>query len=432
MNSEFQQPSVQDSGFPTSTLPNASHYVDYTQPFDPSTSFYELPSSASDGQGQFPPRFMTSNSSPRGWAGYSLPQFVANTLVTSTGDMAPATGYPTAPFGTNQSTGPVTSTLDNTPISFFSNVDSLGAFSPQWSTLAQSANQPVFGTSTQLVQMPEALQSIQFPYIAPMRGSFPAQFLTTIQGHRSDTTQRSTQTAQPRMRAEPPTTASEVPHFREDPFVVSQPSRSGSTSGSNHQRRHQRTNSLASPPQYHVSRHHRSRSTTHSSRSRARPQTNATSAIMRDPNYQDPEYHPSTSAPTTHTPNTTSAPPPRHSDRPDNRARLNAYLRNMHPADVQAMYEETVRHGWAQKKGLDIPQNDRPEPKETEELTLNMECKVCMAQLIDTVLLPCGHAILCRWCADQQFPTYKGQIKSKAPCPMCRETVRQRHRIYFP
>jgi hypothetical protein len=104
----------------------------------------------------------------------------------------------------------------------------------------------------------------------------------------------------------------------------------------------------------------------------------------------------------------------------------------MHPADFQAMYEESLRHGWAQKKGLDIPQNDRPEPKETEELTLNMECKVCMAQLIDTVLLPCGHAILCRWCADQQFPTHKGHIKSKAPCPMCRETVRQRNRIYFP
>ncbi|QSS62301.1 hypothetical protein I7I51_04478 [Histoplasma capsulatum] len=48
-------------------------------------------------------------------------------------------------------------------------------------------------------------------------------------------------------------------------------------------------------------------------------------------------------------------------------------------------------------KGLDCAEDGRPEPKETEELTVNLECKVCMSQLIDTVVLPCGHAVLCRW-----------------------------------
>ncbi|KLJ07502.1 hypothetical protein EMPG_17018 [Blastomyces silverae] len=84
-------------------------------------------------------------------------------------------------------------------------------------------------------------------------------------------------------------------------------------------------------------------------------------------------------------------------------------------------------------KGLDSAEDGRPEPKETEELTVNLECKACMSQLIDTVVLPCGHAVLCRWCADQHMPSSrmdKTKPRSSATCPMCRQHVRQK--VFYP
>ncbi|KAL1980411.1 hypothetical protein VTN96DRAFT_4197 [Rasamsonia emersonii] len=99
----------------------------------------------------------------------------------------------------------------------------------------------------------------------------------------------------------------------------------------------------------------------------------------------------------------------------------------------------------SQGLGLDDPRTKRPEPKEAEEMQVNLECKICMSQLVDTVLLPCGHAILCRWCAEQALPTLRStgngngpsiaqtqsRSKAAATCPMCRRPVRQAWRIYL-
>ncbi|KAK2807913.1 hypothetical protein FQN50_005155 [Emmonsiellopsis sp. PD_5] len=87
-----------------------------------------------------------------------------------------------------------------------------------------------------------------------------------------------------------------------------------------------------------------------------------------------------------------------------------------------------------QSKGLDNQNDGRPEPKESAELTVNLECKACMSQLIDTAVLPCGHAVLCRWCAEQHAPSSnldKTKLRPGALCPMCREPVRQKIRIYL-
>ncbi|PYI05284.1 hypothetical protein BO78DRAFT_318238 [Aspergillus sclerotiicarbonarius CBS 121057] len=54
---------------------------------------------------------------------------------------------------------------------------------------------------------------------------------------------------------------------------------------------------------------------------------------------------------------------------------------------------------------LDNPKDGRPEPKEGHEMQVSLECKICFTQLVDTVLLPCGHAVLCRWCAEIQIPS---------------------------
>lgn len=71
-------------------------------------------------------------------------------------------------------------------------------------------------------------------------------------------------------------------------------------------------------------------------------------------------------------------------------------------------------------KGLDDKKDGRPPPKEAEELTVNLECKICMSQLVDTVVLPCGHAVMCRWCARQHMPGNQ----TSAKCPVCRVNIK--------
>lgn len=76
-------------------------------------------------------------------------------------------------------------------------------------------------------------------------------------------------------------------------------------------------------------------------------------------------------------------------------------------------------------KGLDNQNDGRPSPKESKELTVGLECKVCMTQLVDTVVFPCGHAVLCRWCAAQHIPkTRPSGRREPVPCPVCREKIK--------
>lgn len=49
-----------------------------------------------------------------------------------------------------------------------------------------------------------------------------------------------------------------------------------------------------------------------------------------------------------------------------------------------------------------------------------MTCKVCMAAHMDTVLLPCGHFILCSNCADMV-----------SACPTCRINIVERKKVYW-
>ncbi|PLB35819.1 C3HC4 finger protein [Aspergillus candidus] len=133
---------------------------------------------------------------------------------------------------------------------------------------------------------------------------------------------------------------------------------------------------------------------------------------------------------------------------PDDRDRLEL-ARQLHMARVQSneirLYHEAIAQSQRRYETLDIngqsplpksldSKNDgRPEPKETDDLTVNMECKICMSQLVDTVMLPCGHAILCRWCAEQHMPSGADRTrpKSKALCPVCRGPVKYKFRIYL-
>eukprot|EP00927_Polykrikos_kofoidii_P072546 TRINITY_DN68648_c0_g1_i1.p1 TRINITY_DN68648_c0_g1~~TRINITY_DN68648_c0_g1_i1.p1 ORF type:complete len:488 (+),score=90.61 TRINITY_DN68648_c0_g1_i1:186-1649(+) len=59
-------------------------------------------------------------------------------------------------------------------------------------------------------------------------------------------------------------------------------------------------------------------------------------------------------------------------------------------------------------------QQQRPEERRDEDL-----CKICYDKDIDVVLYPCGHFILCRWCAFKV-----------SDCPVCRQVITHVIRTY--
>lgn len=102
-------------------------------------------------------------------------------------------------------------------------------------------------------------------------------------------------------------------------------------------------------------------------------------------------------------------------------------------------YEESIRAhprgGQNCVKGLDIGNDGRPEPKTDEQLKVDLACKICFSQLVDTVLLPCGHACMCQWCANQHMEISKYDKTrpiQPATCPMCRKRIKQKVVNPFP
>ena len=80
-------------------------------------------------------------------------------------------------------------------------------------------------------------------------------------------------------------------------------------------------------------------------------------------------------------------------------------------------------------QGLDREDDGRPPPKSDEDMTIKLECKICYQQLADTVVLPCGHLVMCEWCAAQHMPSHhadRTRPKRTTDCPLCRKRVKQK------
>jgi baculoviral IAP repeat-containing protein 2/3 len=60
------------------------------------------------------------------------------------------------------------------------------------------------------------------------------------------------------------------------------------------------------------------------------------------------------------------------------------------------------------------------DPDSDERRLKNVECKICMAEEIGVVFLPCGHLLSCVYCAP-----------ALTQCPLCRETIRGRVRTFL-
>jgi hypothetical protein len=77
-------------------------------------------------------------------------------------------------------------------------------------------------------------------------------------------------------------------------------------------------------------------------------------------------------------------------------------------------------------------QPGRPAAMNDEEMTRKLECQVCYQQLADVALLPCGHMVMCQWCADVVIPVKHSHLPIRpSKCPMCRKVVKQRFKIHM-
>jgi hypothetical protein len=87
-----------------------------------------------------------------------------------------------------------------------------------------------------------------------------------------------------------------------------------------------------------------------------------------------------------------------------------------------------------QAKAMTFDTQDRPPPLEPEDMMVDMSCSICKEHIIDTVVLPCGHAVMCGWCADLQVPSSMQDRtipKDKSvKCPMCRTRIKQKVKIW--
>ncbi|KAK7493122.1 hypothetical protein BaRGS_00015643 [Batillaria attramentaria] len=57
---------------------------------------------------------------------------------------------------------------------------------------------------------------------------------------------------------------------------------------------------------------------------------------------------------------------------------------------------------------------------ENRELARRLRCKVCLSEPIDTILVPCGHLVVCETCA-----------RNVTQCPLCRERIRATAKVHM-
>ncbi|KAF2751130.1 hypothetical protein M011DRAFT_483102 [Sporormia fimetaria CBS 119925] len=105
-------------------------------------------------------------------------------------------------------------------------------------------------------------------------------------------------------------------------------------------------------------------------------------------------------------------------------------IREATEAVTGAQYAEALRLGLVPCQELNMDKQDRPPPLDDDDMTRKLACSVCYCQLADVALLPCGHMVLCEWCADTMIPVKHSHVPMRpSKCPVCRKIVKQRFRI---
>ena len=88
-----------------------------------------------------------------------------------------------------------------------------------------------------------------------------------------------------------------------------------------------------------------------------------------------------------------------------------------------AVTNQTKQQGLLQNLILDLNKNSKCDQKaENSEEGFNGECVICLVKPVTHALIPCGHVFGCSDCAKTK----------PEECPICRSTVNDSLRIFFP
>ncbi|KAK7894348.1 hypothetical protein LTR67_006109 [Exophiala xenobiotica] len=82
----------------------------------------------------------------------------------------------------------------------------------------------------------------------------------------------------------------------------------------------------------------------------------------------------------------------------------------------------------------------RPPPFNPDDMNVNVACKICCEQKIDTLFEPCMHLAVCHWCSEVLRARARHARKKrygpprpeeKWSCPICRHEVTQARKVYL-
>ena len=116
------------------------------------------------------------------------------------------------------------------------------------------------------------------------------------------------------------------------------------------------------------------------------------------------------------------------------------------PPDYLAWYRQHPGHGSghppyepyyeseSDSEQVTFDTQERPPPMKPESMIVDLACTICKEQLVDTVVMPCMHAVMCNWCAELQIPGKRGTPHlardRTAKCPLCRARVKEKRKIF--
>jgi hypothetical protein len=92
---------------------------------------------------------------------------------------------------------------------------------------------------------------------------------------------------------------------------------------------------------------------------------------------------------------------------------------------IQSRMNTWVSSSQDKKHKLDHDDNEDKKQDEVQYEPVKM-CKICLERPIGTVLLNCGHAVMCTVCGSTA-----NLAKMQMVCPVCRADVRECKRIFF-
>ena len=131
----------------------------------------------------------------------------------------------------------------------------------------------------------------------------------------------------------------------------------------------------------------------------------------------------------------------------DELRRIQGLARDMASEIIQSQYP-TLRQRLSPSPARPNPIDEQPRPPSLSgsEMVVNMACRICNEQRIDTLMEPCLHACMCHWCSEiirgqaqrsrrRRRAGFGNLEETGGPqewkCPICRHQVSGARRIYI-